>query len=169
MKTAFLTYSDIKYIAEDYAKKNNCKVKIEIVNHKTHNIITLEELSLLLYNAGLPAYRNKYNLRSSNKERMVFFLAVKGMSIVVICNFIYAPNVEINGYKVESNGQLSFVLQGCAPYRGLDENNFESPINLSTIYKEESKMIEIRETEDGQMVYVDGYYVGTIYSDGTIK
>lgn len=30
-------------------------------------------------------------------------------------------------------------------------------------------MIEIRETEDGQMVYVDGYYVGTIYSDGTIK
>lgn len=110
MKTAFLTYSDIKYIAEDYAKKNNCKVKIEIVNHKTHNIITLEELSLLLYSAGLPAYRNRYIIRSQNKDRMIFFLAVKGMSIVVICNFIYALNTEINGYKVEPNGQLSFVL-----------------------------------------------------------
>jgi len=110
MKTNFLTYGDIKHIAEDYAKKNNCKVKIEIVNHKTHNTMTLEEVSLLLYSAGIPSYRNTYNLRSSNRERMIYYLAVKGMSIVVICNFIYAQGTEVNGYKIEADGQLSFVF-----------------------------------------------------------
>lgn len=30
-------------------------------------------------------------------------------------------------------------------------------------------MIEIRETVNGQDIYVDGYYVGTIYNDGTAE
>lgn len=42
----------------------------------------------------------------------------------------------------------------------------KSPINQN---KEEIKMIEIRETVNGQDIYVDGYYVGTIYNDGTAE
>ncbi len=44
-------------------------------------------------------------------------------------------------------------------------------INKSSINqnKEEIKMIEIRETADGQVIYVDGYYVGVIYNDGTTE
>lgn len=30
-------------------------------------------------------------------------------------------------------------------------------------------MIEIRETADGKEIYVDGYYVGVIYNDGTAE
>lgn len=30
-------------------------------------------------------------------------------------------------------------------------------------------MIEIRETANGQAIYVDGYYVGTIHDDGTAE
>lgn len=30
-------------------------------------------------------------------------------------------------------------------------------------------MIEIRETADGQEIYVDGYYVGVIHNDGTAE
>lgn len=30
-------------------------------------------------------------------------------------------------------------------------------------------MIEIRETADGKEIYVDGYYVGIIYNDGTTE
>lgn len=30
-------------------------------------------------------------------------------------------------------------------------------------------MIETMETSEGTVVYVDGYYVGTIYKDGSIK
>lgn len=44
-------------------------------------------------------------------------------------------------------------------------------INKSSINqnKEEIKMIEIRETADGKEIYVDGYYVGIIYNDGTAE
>lgn len=44
-------------------------------------------------------------------------------------------------------------------------------INKSSINqnKEEIKMIEIRETADGKEIYVDGYYVGIIYNDGTTE
>lgn len=30
-------------------------------------------------------------------------------------------------------------------------------------------MIEIRETSEGKVIYVDGYYVGTIYNDDTTE
>lgn len=30
-------------------------------------------------------------------------------------------------------------------------------------------MIEIRETADGQVIYVDGYYVGIIHNDSTTE
>lgn len=44
-------------------------------------------------------------------------------------------------------------------------------INKSSINqnKEEIKMIEIRETAEGKVIYVDGYYVGVIYNDGTAE
>lgn len=57
-----------------------------------------------------------------------------------------------------------------APYRGLDERYCIYQLNhLSTIYKEGNTMIEIRETAEGKVIYVDGYYVGVIHNDGTAE
>lgn len=109
IKNKFLKYTNIVSWCEDYAKENGCKLKIEVVDHQTHEQTTMHDVACMLYNAGIPAYRNSYNLRSFNNERAIFYLTVKGMSIVIICSFIHDPNETVNGYKVEKNGQLSFI------------------------------------------------------------
>lgn len=52
------------------------------------------------------------------------------------------------------------------PYCG---TNVETQSPIKQIYKEDNAMIEIRETANGQDIYVDGYYVGTIHDDGTTE
>ena len=107
----FLRYTNIVSWCESYAKENGCKTSIRLVDHKTHQIVTTEYVADLLYRIGVPAFRNSYNLRSFNKDKVVFYLTVKGASIALICDFIYPVEAKIQGdYKVEADGQLSFVL-----------------------------------------------------------
>ena len=109
IQNKFLKYQDISFWCEKFAIENDCKVSIRLVNHKTHEEITPNDVACMLYDAGVPSFRNAYNLRSFNKERAVFYLAVKGMSVAMICDFIYP--VEIKGdYKEDKNGQLSFIF-----------------------------------------------------------
>ncbi len=105
IKTRFLPYTNIKNWCEHYASDNNAKVTFELVNHKTHELITLDRLATMLYNAGIPAYRNSYNLRGFDKEKAVFYLTVKGFSVILVCHFVY-PAKKDNGYNVDPNGQL---------------------------------------------------------------
>ena len=109
IRRTFLRYSDITFWAEKHAINNDCKVSIRLVDHKQHKEITINDVNRMLYNVGLPSYRNAYLLRIYNKEKAVFFLAVKGFSVALICDFIYKPNI-INGLKEELNGQLSFDI-----------------------------------------------------------
>lgn len=107
----FLKYNNIVDWCKSYAKKNGCKTSIRIVDHKTHQIVDTDYVDNLLYHMGVPSFRNSYNLRSFNKDKVIFYLTVKGASIALICDFLYPVKEEIQGdYKVEADGQLSFVL-----------------------------------------------------------
>jgi hypothetical protein len=105
----FLKYTNIVSWCEGYAKENNAKTSIRLVDHINHKTITTDDVARMLYNKGIPEFRNTYNLRSFKKEEAIFHLTVKGMSIALICSFIYEPKTE-GEYKVDINGQLSFVL-----------------------------------------------------------
>lgn len=111
IRTKFLSYQNIVSWCESYAKENNCKLDIRLVDHKTHKTVDTTYVADMLYRMSIPAFRNTYNLRSFNKEKAIFYLTVKGASIALICDFIYPVQKETQGdYKVEPNGQLSFVF-----------------------------------------------------------
>lgn len=109
IKTRFLTPTNIKSWCESYAKEHNAKAIFEIVDHRTHTQITADKVATMLYNNRVPAYRNTYNLRSFTQDKAVFYLTVKGLSVVMVCHFVY-PSKKIDGYQVEHNGQLRLDL-----------------------------------------------------------
>jgi len=110
IKKKFLKYTNIVSWCKSYAKENGYKLKVEVVDHNSHERITMSQVARMLHNAGIPSYRNSYNLRSFDNEKAIFYLTVKGMSIVIICSFIIPDSNEtVNGYKVDRYGQLSFI------------------------------------------------------------
>ena len=110
IKTRFLSYQNIKSWCEKYAKENNSKLKVEIIDHKKHKEISLNDIDVMLYKEAIPAYRNTYNLRSFTKEKATFYLTVKGFSVVINCHFISNPIRISNEYEMEPDGQLKFIF-----------------------------------------------------------
>ena len=109
--TKFLSYQNIVSWCESYAKKNGYKASIRLVDHKAHKTVDTTYVASLLYKMNIPSFRNSYNLRSFNNEKAVFYLTVKNTSIALICDFLHPVQNEIQGkYKVEPNGQLSFIF-----------------------------------------------------------
>ncbi len=114
----FLTYENIRQWCEKYTRDNQFrKAEIYLYDNKNGKSVSTNDVACMLYNAGIPAYRNTYNLRSfrrnSLEEIAVFYLTVKGFSIVVTCKFYktdepYRPTV--GDYLEEPDGQLRFKL-----------------------------------------------------------
>ena len=72
----FLTYYQAKEKAKYFAKTNNLEIREEVlIDNRAHKVIT---------RSSLP--KEVYNLRKQTKEQIVYYLAVKGCSIVLIFN-----------------------------------------------------------------------------------
>ena len=114
----FLTYENIRQWCEKYTRDNQFrKAEIYLYDNKKGKSVSANDVACMLYNAGIPSYRNTYNLRSFRRnaieEIAVFYLTVKGFSIVVTCKFYrtdepYRP--EVGDYLEEPDGQLRFKL-----------------------------------------------------------
>lgn len=73
----FLTYCQAKEKAKYFAKTNNLEIKEEVlIDNRAHKVIT---------RSSLPA-KEVYNLRKQTEKQIVYYLAVKGYSVVLIYN-----------------------------------------------------------------------------------
>ena len=76
MNDKFLTYYQAKEKAKYFASQNNLKIKEEVlIDNRAHKVIN---------RSSLP--KEIYNLRKQTREQMVYYLAVKGYSVVLIFN-----------------------------------------------------------------------------------
>jgi hypothetical protein len=76
MNDKFLTYCQAKEKAKYFAKTNNLEIKEEVlIDNRAHRVIN---------RSSLP--KEIYNLRKQTREQMVYYLAVKGYSVVLIFN-----------------------------------------------------------------------------------
>jgi hypothetical protein len=72
----FLTYCQAKEKAKYFAKTNGLKIKEEVlIDNRAHRVIN---------RSSLP--KEIYNLRKQTREQMVYYLAIKGYSVVLIFN-----------------------------------------------------------------------------------
>ena len=76
MNDKFLTYCQAKEKAKYFAKTNNLEIREEVlIDNRAHKVIN---------RSSLP--KEIYNLRKQTREQMVYYLAIKGYSVVLIFN-----------------------------------------------------------------------------------
>lgn len=72
----FLTYCQAKEKAKYFAKTNNLEIKEEVlIDNRAHKVIN---------RSSLP--KEVYNLRKQDRKQVIYYLAVKGYSVVLIFN-----------------------------------------------------------------------------------
>lgn len=76
MNDKFLTYYQAKEKAKYFASQNSLEIKEEVlIDNRAHRVIT---------RSSLP--KEVYNLRKQDRKQIVYYLAVKGYSVVLIFN-----------------------------------------------------------------------------------
>ena len=72
----FLTYYQAKEKAKYFAKTNNLEIREEVlIDNRAHKVIN---------RSSLP--KEIYNLRKQDRKQVIYYLAVKGYSVVLIFN-----------------------------------------------------------------------------------
>lgn len=76
MNDRFLTYYQAKEKAKYFAKTNNLEIREEVlIDNRAHKVIN---------RSSLP--KEIYNLRKQTEKQIVYYLAIKGYSVVLIYN-----------------------------------------------------------------------------------
>lgn len=96
----FLTYYQAKEKVKYFAKTNNLKIKEEVlIDNRAHKVIN---------RSSLPT-KEIYNLRKQDRRQVVYYLAVKGYSVVLIFNLKETEEKEPKEEPVYK--QLSFEFK----------------------------------------------------------